>query len=174
MKIVKLGSFLILLLSSCSDSSTDYAYKWSNDIKSKILEDINVPSDSVRVDSSKSNYQLVTLYSNGIRTKEFGIRPSTGDTIVSIFYSKDQNFEIVRELCPGISRSFEGIRYKSEHLGLAEFRFCDGKLKEQGYRWIDGDVGIWKEWNSVGEIIKEEDFGNVKKLEGLKEITYYR
>lgn len=157
----------------CKQSSTDYALKWSTDIKSKIFEDINTRVDSTNVDTSKGNLKEVTLYSKGIRTKLFGIRTSTGDTILSIFYSKDQNFEIVRELCPGIERSFEGIRYKGKHLGLAEFRFCDGKLKEQGYRY-DGNVGIWKEWDENGNVIKETDHRQTEKLDELRNIKYYR
>lgn len=156
----------------CKESSTDYALKWSTDVKSKIFEDINIPVDSTSVDTSKGNMKEITLYSRGIRTKLYGIT-LPGDTLLSIFYSKDQNFEIVRELCPGIKRSFEGIRYKGTHLGLAEFRFCDGKLKEQGYR-LDGNVGIWREWDENGKVIKEIDHGQAEKLDELKNIKYYR
>jgi len=158
---------------SCKQSSTDYALKWSTDIKRKILEDVSMPIDSTSVDTSKGNLKEITFYSKGIRTKLLGIKTSTGDTLLSIFYSKDQNFEIVRELCPGIERSFEGIRYKKNHLGLAEFKFCDGKLKEQGYRF-DGDVGIWKEWDENGKVIKETDHGHTEKLDELQNIKYYR
>lgn len=161
--------FTTLLIAGCRQSSTDFALTWSNDIKHKILADVNVTTDSIAIDSSKENYKKVTLFHNKIRTKEFGI--NTGDTVLSIFYSTDQNFEIVRELCPRIDRSFEGIRYKGKHLGLAEFRFCDGKLKEQGYRY-DGDVGIWKEWDANGKVIKEIDYGNTDRLENLKTIIY--
>ena len=79
----------------------------------------------------------------------------------------------MKELCPGNDRSFEGIRYKGRHLGLAEFRFCDGKLKEQGYRF-NGNVGIWKEWDANGKIIKQTDYGNAEKLEQLRSIAYDR
>jgi hypothetical protein len=76
-------------------------------------------------------------------------------------------------LCPGVEPSFEGIRYKGKHLGLAEFRFCDGKLKEQGYRY-DGDVGVWKEWDENGNVIKETDHGHTERLDELRNIKYYR
>lgn len=158
---------------SCKQSSTDFAFKWSSNIKSKIFEDINIPTDSVSVDISKGNLKEVTFYNKGIRTKLFGIRQSNGDTITSIFYSKDQNFEIVRELCPGIEKSFEGIRYKGKHLGLSEFRYCGGKLKEQGFR-LDGNVGVWKEWDENGKVIKQTDHGQTEKLDQLREIKYYR
>lgn len=168
-----LFSFTTFLLLSCKNTHTDYALEWSNDIKRKIFEDINIPIDSTSIDTSKGNFKEISLYSKGIRTKLYGIENATGDTLFSTFYSKDQNFEIVRELCPGIERSFEGIKYKGNHFGLAEFRFCNGKLKEQGYRFYK-DVGIWKEWDENGKFIKETDLGNIEKLDELKNIKYYR
>jgi hypothetical protein len=164
---------LTIVLISCSESPTDYAFKWSREIKSKILKDVNIATDSISVDTSKGNLKEVTFYSKGVRSKYFGVRQSTGDTLVSIFYSRDQDFEIVRELCPGIERSFEGIRYKGKHMGLSEFRYCNGKLKLQGFR-VDDNVGIWKEWNENGKLIKETEFGGTEKLNELKTIKYYR
>lgn len=173
MRTILLFALATFWFVSCKQSPTDYASKWSSDIKSKIFEDTNLPVDSMSIDTSKGNLKEVTFYNKGIRTKLFGIRTSTGDTLLSIFYSKDQNFEIVRELCPGIERSFEGIRYKGKHLGLAEFRFCDSKLKEQGYR-LDGNVGVWKEWDENGKLLKETDHGHGEKLDELRTIKYYR
>lgn len=174
MKIFLLLFLITFTIISCKQSSTDYALKWSTDIKSKIFEDIDNPTDSMSIDTSNGNIKEVTFYSRGARTKFFGIRQSTGDTLLSIFYSKDQNFEIVRELlCPGSKPSFEGIRYKGKHLGLAEFRFCDGKLKQQGYRFGD-DLGVWKEWNEEGKLIKEIDIGHTEKLDELRSVKYCR
>jgi len=171
MKKLLVFSLTVILFTSCKESPTNYASKWSSDIKSKIFEDVSIPVDSVNIDTT--NGKVVTFYNKGIRTKQFRINTSTSDTVVSIFYSKDQNFELVRELCPGIEPSFEGIRYKGKHLGLAEFRFCDGKLKEQGYRY-DGDVGVWKEWDENGNVNKKTDHGHTEKLDELRNIRYYR
>jgi hypothetical protein len=173
MKKLLVFALTIILFTSCKESPTDYASKWSSDIKSKIFEDVNIPVDSISIDTSKGNLKEVSLFNKGVRTKQFRINTSTSDTVVSIFYSKDQNFEIVRELCPGVEPSFEGIRYKGKHLGLAEFRFCDGKLKEQGYRY-DEDVGVWREWDENGNVIKETDHGHTEKLDELRNIKYYR
>ena len=166
-------AMIIFCFFSCGQPSHDYALKWSNDIKSKILEDANVAADSIAIDSSEVVYKRVILYNKGTRTKSFGIRTPSGDTLVSIFYSKDQYFELVRELCPAINRSFEGIKYRGTSIGLAEFRFCDGKLKEQGYRF-GVDVGVWKEWDEQGKLINEKDNGRTETLDGLRDIKYYR
>lgn len=162
----------LFFFNSCNESPTDFAFNWSTDIKNKILDDIKSPVDSVSIDSSRQNFREILLYSKGIKTKRYKIKLSTGDTLFSVFYSKDQNFEIVRELCPGVERNFEGIIYKGKHLGLAEFTYCDGKLKKQGYRY-DGDVGVWREWDEQGKLTKEYNYGNADKLKNLKTIKYY-
>lgn len=162
--------FLVMVLISCNhnNATTDYAIEWSKDIKSRILADVNVEPDSVHTDTSE-NVVEIDMFSNKIKTKHYVIRH--GDTIASFFFSHNQNFELVRELCYGISRNFEGIRYKGKHYGLAEFRYCDGSLEEQGLRF-DGDVGIWKKWDSTGKLIEKWDNGNEEKLDGLKQIHY--
>jgi hypothetical protein len=175
MRPTLLSIFLFFCLSSCKDkeSPTDYALKWTTEIKSKILEDVSVIGDSVSIDTSNTDFKEVTIFSNGVRTKFFGIWTAKKDTGLSVFYSKDQNFELVRELCPGTDGSFEGIRYNGVHMGLSEFRFCNGNLESQGYRF-GGNVGVWKEWNEKGDLIKESDIGNTEKLNELKKIKYYR
>jgi hypothetical protein len=166
----------LLAFQSCKSSLTDYATYWSKDVKTKIIEDADQQADKTIFDSAAYN---VTLYKGDKKLKFYHLNPKLGgnrqllslDTAVSIFYSTDQNFELVRELCP--DRSFEGIRYKGEHLGLAEFRYCDGRIKESGFRF-NGDIGIWKEYDTTGKVVKETDHGNVDRLGKLKDIKYYR
>lgn len=171
MKIILLLTLVAFTILSCKESSTDLAIRWSDDIKIKIIEDVNIPVDSITIDSGKANIKYLTLFSNGIKTKNFGIRKSDLDTIVSIFYSKDQKFELVRELCSGISRSFEGIKYEGRYLGVTELKFCDGKLKERGYNF-NGKIGVWTEWDEDGKVIKETDYGLLSRLNDLNRIQY--
>ena len=171
MRIIIIVAFISLTILGCKDNPTNLAIKWSTDIKLKIIEDVNITSDSLAVDMTHPNIKYVSLFRKAIRTKEFGIRKSDGDTIISIFYSKNQKFELVQELCPGISRSFEGIKYKGRYLGLYELRFCNGKLKEQGFSF-NGDVGVKTEWNENGDVIKETDYGLLHRLKDLGRIKY--
>ncbi|MGB4850669.1 MAG: hypothetical protein WBP41_22265 [Saprospiraceae bacterium] len=171
MKIGIVLFLLMLLKINCNRSSIDFANQWSTTIKQNIIEDVNVQNDNTSIDSTNNMFWNFTLYHNGIRTKLFRINPTTNDTLLSIFYSPDQKFELVRELCPGQESSFEGIRYKNKQVGLAEFRYCNGKLKEQGYRFGE-DVGIWREWDKNGKQIKETDYGNSASLKQLKNINY--
>ena len=176
--IIATISFLFLALQSCNTSLTDYATDWSNNVKKKIIEDASQQPDKTIYDSSSYN---VTLYKGDNKLKFFHLNPKFNDkgqmlsldTLFSIFFSTDQHFELLRELCPVVDRNFEGIRYKGEYVGLAELRYCDGKIKESGFRFND-NVGVWKEYDPNGKIIKETDYGNVEKLEKLQQIRYYR
>ena len=170
---MKLKPYFFLLATttflSCQRHEIKDPLEWSKNIKQHILADVDVPVDRTSADTTSMNSVRLTLFHNGTRIKQFVIR--NGDTLASFFYSQNQNFELVRELCPGISRSFEGIKYKGKPYGLVEFRYCDGKLKEQGFRF-EGNVGIWKEWDSTGKLIKERDYGNGNRLSELRRISY--
>ena len=163
---------LCLIFSACQNQDPmEYAKDWSINVKNNILNDVTVEIDSLNIDTTKLGYFNHTFYNKGIRLKEFEIRPIEGDTIVSIFYSKNQNFELIRELCPAEKRSTECIKYKGEFLGLTEFKYCNGRIKERGYRY-KGDVGIWKEFDEDGNVIKECNFFAADLLYNLRKIKY--
>lgn len=173
-------SFLIAAgLYACKSSPENYAVKWTEEIKEKIIEDANLSPDSLLIDSTR---RTLTLYKRNIKLKQFLFKSNWDitsgnivftDTLGSIFYSTDQKFELVRELCPAVDRSFEGIKYKGNHIGLATFSYCNGQIKQRGFRF-NGDVGIWKEYNTEGGIINKKDYENADRLNKLKEIKYSR
>ncbi len=171
MRILIIVAFISLTFACCKDNPSHIAIEWSNDIKMKIIEDVNIISDSLAIDTTQPNIKYVSFFSKAIRTRKYGIRKSHGDTIISIFYSKNQKFELVNELCPGISRSFEGIKYEGRYLGLQESRFCNGKLKEQGFSF-NGNVGVKTEWDENGNVINQMDYGLLHRLKDLARIKY--
>jgi len=171
--------FICIAFQACKSNQVEKATIWSQNIKRKIIEDSNQQLTKVIFDSIRNT----TIYfSRDIKLKSYQLRNHFDsssnrlyrDTLVSIFYSTDQIFELVRELCPGNSRSFEGIRYKGNHFGLAEFRYCDGKIKERGFRYNNKEIGVWTEYDSIGNVIRTTDKGNSERLDKLLSIKYYR
>jgi hypothetical protein len=168
-----------LTLQSCRPSLGDYAIEWSKDTKQKIIEDASRYPDSTFFDTTENH---LTLFKGGKKLKVYWLRlrynndekKSSFDTVVSIFYSTDQNFELVRELCPAVDRNFEGIKYKNYFLGLTLLTYCDGKTKEKGFRYNDRPVGVWTTYDEDGNKLKEVDNGNVEDLENLYNIKYAR
>lgn len=163
---------------SCKRERKDFALSWTQDIKQKIIADANQPFDSSRFDSTYFN---LTFYKGKMKLKNFALRPhydSSGniaslDTLISIFYSADQNFKLVRELCPASDRSFEAIDYKNVgHVGLVEFRFCNGKIKESGFKYGNRRIGIWETYDSAGKVIDKKNNGDIELLDKLKDIRY--
>jgi|JI7StandDraft_1071085.scaffolds.fasta_scaffold338747_2 hypothetical protein len=158
---------------------TEYAKQWTQNIKQKIIEDANQQEDKVVYDTTRR--LEVTLYKADKKLKTYLFTPSRDtkgkltltDTIVTFFYSTDQNFKLVKEHCPNSSRIFEGITYNDNHLGVFELKYCDGKTKEIGYRF-NGNVGVWLEFDRNNNVIKDTDYGNIESLEELKNIKYYR
>ncbi len=164
---------------SCNPPPADYAMEWSGRVKKKIIEDASEQPDRTVIDSTNFNsvFYHAKLYKGDKKLKSYSLLPkySTNgeliafDTASSTFYSSDQQFELVRELCPVVPQNFEGIKYKGEHVGLAELRYCDGKIKERGFR-MNHNVGVWREYDTNGKVIKETDYGNLEMLNKLKEI----
>jgi hypothetical protein len=163
---------------SCHNSPTEFATKWSHDIKQKIIEDAFRQYDKRILDTPANS---LTFFKGGKILRRYHLIPVFDKkgklisfvTAASTFFSTDQNFELIRELCPVDSRNFEGIRYKGIHLGYALFSYCNGKIQEAGFRY-NGDIGVWKRYDSTGAVIKETDNGHTEILERLKNIKYAR
>jgi antitoxin component YwqK of YwqJK toxin-antitoxin module len=164
----------ILLFYSCSNDGEEFAAKWTNDIKRKIMEDAGQPSDSVSKTVMNDSIQRVALYQNHFLLKDIRINIKTADTLSIGFYSKDQNFILGREYCSLLqNQSVELILYKNLTVGLHEFFHCNGKLKKSGLN-VGGYIGIWREFDEFGNEIKEVNYGKLEKADTLKKIKYYR
>jgi hypothetical protein len=175
MKDVKLAVSLFgLLFFSCSDSRVKYAIKWTEEIKAKIIEDSGKAPDSTFIENPHPGLNIISTFKNGALLKSIRINPETKDTLGTIYYSTDQNFILGRELCPLLKDHYvEVIFYKKMTLGEHTFYYCNGKIKKQGLN-IHGLVGVWKEYDQQGKLVKITDYGNIEKLDTLKEIKYYR
>ncbi len=170
--LIILACCLLLNCSSNRDREK-YAYEWTAIIKNKILEDVNIEPDSLSVDTPSSAYMQWTLYSKNRITKQIGIKILTGDTLFTRFYSTDQSFILVREICSNGTIGFEGIKYKDRHYGYADFKFCNGKISMRGFRFKT-DIGNWERWNEAGVLVSKKDYGEMEKLDSLKFIKYSR
>ena len=171
---------------SCRNSIADFATKWTEETKAKIIEDASKPVDSTFFDTSNLT---LTQYHKGIRlktyklisysidksqvVKAFSQRSHLFDTAYSIFYGADSSYELIRKYCPAYDKSFEGIKCNGQDVGLAEFKYCNGKLRSKGFRYYT-NVGIWTVYDTLGKVIQTIDFHDVKRLEVLRDIKYYR
>jgi hypothetical protein len=157
-----------------NDPEYKEAFEWSKKIRLEILNYVNQKPDRCVIVGKESGSQSITYFVHGNKTIELYIDKKTNDTLSSRYYDNHENMCIVRELCPGISRNFEGLQVRHGYTayGLAEFRFCDGTLKEQGFRYMSQNFGIWKEWNEKGELIKTTDYKHPEYFKKLIEMKF--
>ncbi len=96
------------------------------------------------------------------------------DTIASSFFSTDQQFEVIREICPIANQNFEGLIYHHYFIGFRESRYCNGIIKRQEFYYNSEPIGISKEYDSIGNFIKEKDYGKKELFNKFRNIKYYR
>ena len=161
---------LCAFLYSCNPSPENQAVQWSQDIKDQIKKDAFSASNNIVKDSANGELQSV-LYLNG-DTKLREYKFIKGDTGVAVFYSKSQDFELIKEFCPAASRTFEGIKYKGNWTGVTEYRYCDGSIKEREITVNGLNIGIKEEFDKNGVLIKSFNNQNTSEIENLKKIKY--
>ncbi len=161
---------LCAFLYSCNPSPENQAVQWSQDIKDQIKKDAFSAYNNIVKDSANGELRSV-LYLNG-DTKLREYKFIKGDTGVSVFYSKSQDFELIKEFCPAASRTFEGIKYKGNWTGVTEYRYCDGSIKEREITVNGLNIGISEEFDKNGVLIKSFNNQNTSEIENLKKIKY--
>ncbi len=157
-----------LLLTCCTDKAVN-ADKWYEETKAEILKQSVLKADSiVYTYNSDSTFKTEHHYSAGHEFLLNGYR--NGVFIWEVNYSKDGKFELRREIHNNGSFAFEGIVYQSKFYGLATRLYPDGKIHEQGMRYKDESIGVWKQYDKMGKLIEENDFGDMDKLADLPTI----
>jgi hypothetical protein len=171
----------LLLLQACKQSPTDFATKWTKEMKEKIIEDASQQSDSTFTDTV--HHELTILKGNKkLKQFYFAARKDQNenekikyDTGMIVLFSTDQNFQYIRQpLIPDVDRSYEGVAYKGNRFGAAEYIYRKDKIRETAFHIKNLNVGTWIRYDSTGKKIDETDNGNAEKLEQLKEMKYYR
>lgn len=168
---------------SCKEQikPTDFAKKWTTDIKKKILEDASAIADSTKNDSV---HHEVTTFKNGKKLKQIFLAQRENqseleaikyDTGMIVYYSSDQNFQFVQQPCiPGAERSYEGVAYKGDRYGMAEYIYCKKDLREIIFHYDNLNVGSLTKYKKDGTLQEELKLGNDEKLEKLRDLKFYR
>ncbi len=163
---------ILTLLFSCNTHHEKFdSEKWYQRTKDFILTESNLPTDSTSIENyANGKTHKVIAFNNGHPTIEKWFRES-GEQISETHYSCDGEFELRREICVDGQIAFEGIFYKKSAYGLSTWWGC-GKIKEQeGIRFNEKKIGIWKSWDENG-IVKETDYKNNDLIDSLETIKF--
>jgi hypothetical protein len=158
-----------LLLSNCNNNeSKKYTPNWYEYTKSEIMKQSDLEPDSIITEKDTTMIKEHS-YFNG---KEFHLRLlKNGKLRMEKIYSKDGNFEIVREFFDNGNYLFEGITYKDHFYGLSTWKYQNGQLNEKGIRFNDKKIGVWKTWNESGKLVESVDYKNLEKLDSMPKIS---
>jgi hypothetical protein len=171
----------LLSLQACKQSPADFATKWTKEMKEKIIEDASQQPDSTFADTV--HHELTLLKGNKkLKQFYFAARKDQNenekikyDTGMIVLFSSDQNFQYIRQpLIPDVDRSYEGVAYKGDRFGAAEYNYRKDKIKETAFHFKNLNVGTWVRYDSTGKKLEATDNGNAEKLGQLKEMKYYR
>ena len=87
-------------------------------------------------------------------------------------YSADKKFELRREIYPSGQLAFEGVYYNGNFYGLSTWWFENGQTREQGIRFNDQKISIWKTWDEQGNLLRKKDYNNTTLIDSLTLIKY--
>lgn len=184
LSMLALGS-LVFITSACQNggnspisSKGDYKFsdEWTEKTKEKILSFANGNPTSERFDSL--DYK-VSYILDGKRLKNIQLAPKFNaeindyegfDTLQTIYFSEDEEYQYIVEHCGVLDYSFEVIRHQNNQLGTVYYKDCDGNIIEKGYRY-NGNIGVWKKFDANGKVLEEKDYGNAERLEELKNLN---
>lgn len=177
------SGLLMMSVYSCKEkvTPTEYAKTWTAEIKKKVLEDAAAIPDSTKNDTLRHE---ITTFKNGKKLIQWYLakrkdqpefEPVIYDTGMIVYYSKDQNFQFVIQPCiQGAERKYEGVAYKGDRYGLAEYNYCRQNLKEMIFIIDNLNVGPLTRSKKDGTDPEVVQLGNDDKLEQLKEMKFYR
>lgn len=140
--------------------------KWYKETKEQILKQAALKADcTISTYNENRSFKTEHFYLNGHEFMSKGF--SDGILSVEIFFSKNKEFELRREICENGASSFEGIVYQGEFVGLSTWRNCNGNISEQGNRYNDKKIGIWKKFDRDEQLTEVNDYKNAEKLDSL-------
>ncbi len=160
---------IFILFAGCSQ--TDQTTKWYEETKAEILRQSDMKADSSSLEYNEdSTFNRESFYLKGHKFRLIG-SDTNGGIGLETHYSKDGNFELRREVCENGTFRFEGIYYINKFYGLSTWSYCDGRPSQQGVRYKSEKIGIWKDWDETGKLTEEKDFGKKEKLDSMPQIN---
>lgn len=161
---------IVMLVFICSCDTKNPKFDpddWYKKTKEFILKESSLLPDSTETeyyDDGKPH--KIRFFSNGIPIGEKWYR-ATGEQAVETNFSRDGQFELRKEICQDGKVAFEGVFYKKEPYGLSTWFGCGEFKQQQGIRFRDKKVGIWKSWDGNGKETNV-DYKNNELIDSLK------
>lgn len=180
--MIRIGFITIILYiaNGCANNDKYRALElWAQNTKETILKQSDLKPDSTlqetkvyyNIDSTKViQHDVYTHYY--LKGHELYYNVYTNDILMGeVFYSSDGKFSYGRELCENGRYASEGFTYLDSLFGPSIILRCDGKKWVQHYYFNGKEIGLYKQWRDNGELLEEEDYGNLHLVDSLPIIS---
>ncbi len=160
---------LTLFISCNTDKKKFDSDQWYNKTKNFILTESNLPIDSTSTENYENGIMhKLKSFNKGHLTIEKWFR-ETGEQVLETHYSKDGDFELRREICTNGKVAFEGVFFQKNSYGLSTWWGCGKFKQDEGKRFRNSRIGVWKHWDEKG-VVSETDYKMNNLIDSLRTI----
>lgn len=157
-------------LAQCSKQPSVNPSDWYESLRSTIQTAALLNADTTHFEYlADSAFSHRTFIRQGRIFREEWYGNKGGLQGVSLF-TPDGKFEWRCEICPDSSRGFEGILFKNKFYGPCTWWYCNGRMRQQGFRYANREIGAWRRWDENGALVDSIDRGNHDLLDSLQHI----
>ena len=156
------------LSSSCNHDRKIPSQKWYTETKTEILKESELQPDTTVTNVIDSVFTEKHLLNKSHEFKKLGYKK--GKLGLEIYYSTNGDFKLVRELYNN-ETLFEGIAYKDQFYGLSTWKNVNGFLSEQGVRYKNNKIGIWKRYDENGVRKDDTDYKQQEFIDSMPLIS---
>jgi hypothetical protein len=158
---------VLLLLHQCRPETPPDVATWYENLRADIQKKADLQADTTHFEYLADSTFSHRVFIRGKRVFREEWYGKAGDLQGVSLYMPDGRFELRSEICPDGSRGFEGILFKNKFYGPCTWWYCNGQMRQQGYRFANREIGLWRRWDENGVLVDSVDRGNGALLDSL-------
>lgn len=162
--------FIATFLVQCDKHPSSDPSAWYESLRSNIQNAARLNADTARFEylaDSVFSHRTFIRQGRVFREEWYG---KAGDLQGVSLFTPDGKFEWRCEICPDSSTGFEGILFKNKFYGPCTWWYCNGRMRQQGFRYANREIGAWRRWDEHGALVDSIDRGNRHLLDSLQHI----
>ncbi|MBK8921423.1 MAG: hypothetical protein IPM81_07900 [Saprospirales bacterium] len=145
---------------------------WYHALRSKIQSAADLSADTTHFE-----YLADSMFSHRVFIREGRIfreewYEKTGKLQGLSLFTFDGRFEWRCEICPDGSTGYEGVLFKNKFYGPCSWWYCNGQMRQHGFRYANREVGLWRRWDENGALVDAIDRGNGHLMDSLQYIFH--
>ncbi len=161
----------VFFLMQCRKTTPFSPETWYQTLRTTIQSQADLQADTTHFEYLADSTFSHRAFIHGGRVFREEWYGKAGDLQGKSLFTPDGKFEWRCEICPDRSVGFEGILFKNKFYGPSTWWYCNGQMRQQGYRYANREIGIWRRWDENGVLVDSIDRGNHDLLDSLRHIS---